>query len=59
MGATVWTARNVKSALRSRKAMFDEQRNEILITEVGITSQEQLQTMEAEKAQKYDLLAGG
>jgi hypothetical protein len=35
----------------------DKRNNEIIIIEVGITSQDQLQKVEAEKYRKYDLLA--
>ena len=35
----------------------DKKKNEIILIEVGITSQEQLITVETEKKRKYDLLA--
>ncbi|KAI4293385.1 hypothetical protein PAPHI01_2659, partial [Pancytospora philotis] len=38
--------------------VLDKRRNQALLIEVGITSQDQLQTVETEKAHKYDLLAG-
>ncbi|KAI4292148.1 hypothetical protein PAPHI01_1422 [Pancytospora philotis] len=38
--------------------VLDKRRNQALLIEVGITSQDQLQTVEMEKAHKYDLLAG-
>jgi hypothetical protein len=37
--------------------VLDKRNNEITIIEVGITSQDQLQKVEAEKYRKYDLLA--
>ena len=38
--------------------VLDKRRREAMLIEVGITSQDQLQTVETEKAHKYDLLAG-
>ena len=38
--------------------VIDKRLKQILLTEVGITNQDQLQTVETEKAHKYDLLAG-
>jgi hypothetical protein len=37
--------------------VHDKVKNEIIIVEVGITSQDQLQTVEAENMRKYDMLA--
>ena len=38
--------------------MLDKRRKLATLIEIGITSQDQLQTVEATKARKYDLLAG-
>ena len=38
--------------------VIDKQRGEAVIVEVGITNQDQLQTVETEKLHKYDMLAG-
>ena len=38
--------------------VIDKQRGEAIIVEVGITNQDQLQTVETEKLHKYDMLAG-
>ena len=61
--AVIWVDTIVKTNVKVQNnrpdmVVFDRRRKEILIVEVGITSQEQLQTVEAEKARKYDLLAG-
>ena len=42
---------------KSDIGVFDKVKKEITIIEVGITSQECLQTVELEKRRKYDLLA--
>ena len=38
--------------------ILDKRRKHAVLIEVGITSQDQLQTVESEKLRKYDLLAG-
>jgi hypothetical protein len=45
------------SANRPDIIVYDKKRKEIIIIEVGITSQEQLQNVESEKRRKYDVLA--
>ena len=37
--------------------VLDKKRREIILIEVGITSQDRLQTVETEKKRKYDILA--
>ncbi|KAF7682978.1 hypothetical protein TCON_1812 [Astathelohania contejeani] len=37
--------------------IYDKKENEIILVEVGITSQDNLQIVEREKKRKYDLLA--
>ncbi|KAF7679677.1 hypothetical protein TCON_2519, partial [Astathelohania contejeani] len=37
--------------------IYDKKENEIILVEVGITSQDNLQIVETEKKRKYDLLA--
>ena len=46
-----------QSANRPDLVIHDKKRKEITIIEIGITSQDQLQIVENEKAKKYDLLA--
>ena len=45
------------SANRPDIVVIDKKRREITLIEVGITSQERLQTVETEKKRKYDVLA--
>ena len=46
-----------QSANRPDIIVHDKKRKELIIIEVGITSQDQLQKVENEKARKYDVLA--
>ncbi len=46
-----------QSANRPDIVIHDKKRREIIIIEVGITSQDQLQIVESEKKRKYDVLA--
>ena len=38
--------------------VLDKKRKEAVLIEIGVTNQDQLQTVETKKAHKYDLLAG-
>ena len=46
-----------QSANRPDIVIHDKKKKEIILIEVGITSQDLLQTVENEKARKYDVLA--
>ena len=46
-----------QSANRPDIVVHDKKRKEIILIEVGITSQDQLQIVETEKKRKYDILA--
>jgi hypothetical protein len=46
-----------QSANRPDIVIHDKKRKEIILIEVGITSQDQLQIVETEKKRKYDILA--
>ena len=54
---TTVTTTTKQSANRPDIVIHDKKKKEIILIEVGITSQDQLQIVENEKARKYDVLA--
>lgn len=54
---TTMATSSKQSANRPDLVVHDKKRKEIIIIEVGITSQDQLQIVENEKKRKYDILA--
>ena len=60
--ATITTDTRIKTDVKIQHnrpdiVVHDKKRREILLIEVGITSQDRLQTVETEKQHKYDMLA--
>ncbi|KAF7682499.1 hypothetical protein TCON_2274 [Astathelohania contejeani] len=60
--AEIWVDTRIRTDIliknnRPNIFIYDKKENEIILVEVGITSQDNLQIVETEKKRKYDLLA--